>query len=329
MCTAVTYRTKDHYFGRNLDYEVGYGERVVVTPRRFALRFRCMPQMRTHAAMIGIAAVSDGVPLYFDAVNEHGLGMAALNFPENAVYFAPQEEADNVAPFEFIPWILGQCQNLAQARRLLSRVNLAAIPFSEQLPLSPLHWMIADRDGALTVESMRDGLHVHDNPVGVLTNNPPFDYHLTNLCNYMHLSPHEPENSFSERLRLKPYSRGMGALGLPGDLSSASRFVKAAFVKENAVSGESEWESVNQFFHILASVAQQRGCVPRGEGEYEITRYSACCNTDKGVYYYTTYENSRIIGVDLQREPLDGEALRCYELIEEQEIWIQNRQESV
>lgn len=324
MCTAVNYKTRDHYFGRSLDYEYSYHETVTITPRNFAFHFRKVRTLTTHYAMIGTAFVVEDYPLYYDAVNEKGLAMAGLNFPDNADYKPEAGGMDNVASFEFIPWVLGQCANLAEARRLLARLNLVDIAFSKELPPSPLHWIISDREGSLTVESIKEGLKVYDNPVGVLTNNPPFDIQMFNLNNYMSLSTEPPVDNFCKNLHLKAYSRGMGALGLPGDLSSASRFVKVAFTKMNSVSGDSESESISQFFHILGSVAQQRGCVNLGDGQYEITIYSSCCNTDKGIYYYTTYENSQITGVDMHHEDLDGCELICYPLVEGQHILMQN-----
>lgn len=324
MCTAATYKTKDHYFGRNLDLEYSYNESVTVTPRNFVLNFCKMPDLKEHYAMIGMATVMNGYPLYYDATNEKGLSMAGLNFPGNADYKPLATGRDNVAPFEFIPWLLGQCADVSEARALLDRINLVDINFSPELPLAPLHWIISDRNESITVEPVRDGLRVYDNTVGILTNNPTFDYHMTNLCNYMGLSAEAPVNSFSDKVDLEAYSRGMGAMGLPGDLSSASRFVKAAFTKLNSLSGSSESESISQFFHILASVAQQRGCVHMGEGKYEITVYSSCCNTDKGIYYYTTYENSQITGIDMRRENLDSALLISYPLITSQQIRMMN-----
>lgn len=324
MCTAATYRTKDHYFGRTLDYEVSYGEEVVVTPRNFPFHFRHMGDLSSHYAIIGMATVAGEYPLYYDATNEKGLSMAGLNFPGNADYKPLAEGKDNVATFELIPWLLGQCATVEEAKAYLARMNLANTPFGPQFPVSPLHWIIADRDCAITVESVREGIRIYDNPVGILTNNPPFDYQMTNLTNFMSLSTEPPENHFSDQLDLTPYSRGMGMLGMPGDLSSASRFVRVAFTKLHSVSGTSESESISQFFHILGSVAQQRGCVHMGEGKYEITIYTSCCNTDRGIYYYTTYENSQITGVDLHRENLDGQQLSRYPLIAGQQIHMQN-----
>ena len=194
----------------------------------------------------------------------------------------------------------------------------------EQMPAGQLHWIIADRNSAITVESVSDGIKVYDNPIGVLTNNPPFDEQMFRLNDYMNLSRKQPQNNFSDKLELKTYSRGMGAIGLPGDLSSQSRFVRVAFVKANSVSAKGETESVSQFFHILGSVDQQRGCCEVKDKEYEITIYTSCCNADKGIYYYTTYDNHRISAVDMRKENLDGNELISYPMITEENINYQN-----
>lgn len=309
MCTAITYLTKDFYFGRNLDYMESYGEEVVVTPRNFPLRFRNVEDQETHYAMIGVACVRNDTPLYYDAVNEAGLGIAGLNFVGNAVYENPKEGAVNVASFELIPWILGQCKSLKQACKLLSEIHLTKEAFDQNIPPAQLHWIIADRYGAVTVEAMEDGIHLYKNPVGVLTNNPPFPIQISGLNQYMQLSAKDPENHFSPNLSPTVESRGMGALGLPGDLSSRSRFVRATFLKENSVSESSEMESVGQFFHILGAVEFPRGCCDLGGDQYDITIYSSCCNADRGIYYYTTYGNRQITAVDMYQEDLEGSQL--------------------
>lgn len=324
MCTAATLLTKDHYFGRNLDLEYSYLETVTVTPRNYPFKFRRKETLEKHYAMIGIAYVCEGYPLYYDATNEKGLSMAGLNFPQNADYKSAVEGKDNITPFEFIPWILGQCATVSEAEVLLGKINLLNENYSEKLPLSPLHWMISDRTSSITVESVKEGVMVYKNPLGVLTNNPTFDKQLFHLNNYMGLTNEEPENHFAEELSLEKYSNGMGALGMPGDWSSQSRFVKASFVKMNSVCGNTEEESVSQFFHILSSVEHQRGCVVMDRDLYEITIYSSCCNTDKGIYYYRTYDNSQITAIDMHRENLDSEWLVCYSLIKEQQIRWQN-----
>lgn len=323
MCTAITYKTADAYFGRTLDIECSYGEEVIVTPRNFALDFRHTGAQKSHYAIIGMGTVREGYPLYYDAANEHGLGMAGLNFPTNAYYFPLQEGKENVTPFEFILYLLGRCKTVKEARECLSCINLCNTPFSAELPLSPLHWMIADKDESIVVESTADGLHIYENPVGVLTNNPPFSYHLLHLCDYMTLSNDPPEVRLGKDF-LAPYSRGMGAMGLPGDFSSASRFVRAAFVRENAVCDSDENASVLQFFHILGAVEQVRGCVVLDDGKYELTAYTSCINLSRGICYYTTYQNRAISAVDLYKCNLDEKTLCRFPLQAKQRIFLQN-----
>ena len=327
MCTAITYKTIDHYFGRNLDLERSYGESVTITPRNYPFHFRKQDTMTNHFAIIGMAYVAEGYPLYYDATNEKGLSMAGLNFPDYASYKPYCAGKDNITPFELIPWLLGQCSTVTETETLLARINILEENFSDHLPLSPLHWIIADKERSITLEAVQDRIKIYDNPVGVLTNAPPFEHHLLNLNNYMQLTCEEPQNFFggqNTNLKLQSYSRGMGALGLPGDASSMSRFVKASFVKLNSVSGNTEEENISQFFHILKSVEMPRGMVHLSKDLYEITVYSSCCNMDKGIYYYTTYDNSQSSAVDMHQEDLDGSALISYPLDKTTKINFQN-----
>lgn len=324
MCTAATYRTDDFYMGRTLDYEFSYGEEITVMPRNFPLSFRHGGGTDRHYAIIGMAHVADGYPMYYDAVNEKGLGMAGLNFAASARYSEPEDGKQNVAQFEFIPWVLSQFASLGQARSAIEKINLVGTTYDSRYPAAKMHWIIADKSGAITVEPTKGGLKIYDNAPGVLTNEPPFDMQLFNLNNYMRLSPKQPENSFSDALDLGTYSRGMGGLGLPGDLSSMSRFVRAAFTKLNSLSGSGEAESVGQFFHILGSVEQVRGCCEVAQDKYEITIYTSCFNADKGVYYYTTYNNRRITAVDMHRENLDSDSLARYPMLDKEDVFRQN-----
>lgn len=319
MCTASNYITDNHYFGRNFDYEISYNERVTVTPRNYELKFRKIDDIKTHYAMIGMAAGIDEYPLYYDACNEKGLAIAGLNFAGNAVYREFEEDMVNITPFELIPYLLGTCSNVSEAREALGKINLVNINFADELPLSPLHWMISDEVEAIVVEPLAEGLKVYNNPVGVLTNNPPFDKQLFYLNNYRGLSNKNPENTFG--VDLEEYSRGMGAIGLPGDLSSASRFAKVAFTRANSYSDNDEASSVGQFFHILGSVEQQNGCTFIDDPDlYEYTIYTSCYNTNRAILYYRTYHNSQITAVDLNRENLDSSDLINYKLINEEQF---------
>lgn len=327
MCTAVYY--KNTYFGRNLDLDFSYGESITISPRNFPFEFRQKPTMNSHFALIGVSfntpdAKGQTYPLYYDAINEKGLGMAGLNFVGNAVYHNLDPNKDNIMQYELIPWILSQCSNVPEARALIEQMNFGNIPFSDQLPLSELHWILADQAECIVVESVADGVKIYDNPVGILTNNPPFDEQLFHLNNYMVLSPKSPTNTFAPEVKLWQYSRGMGAIGLPGDLSSQSRFVKAAFTRAHSLSDDSELGNISQFFHILHSVDQQRGVCDLGDNKYEITVYSSGYNLTTGICYYTAYDNHQITSVDMHKVDLDGTELSAYPMITTEQIHAQN-----
>lgn len=318
MCTALSF---NQFFGRNLDYEFSYGEQIAIAPREFDFHFRYLNQTKKHYALIGMAHVAKAYPLYYDAMNEKGLGMAGLNFVGNAKFYEVKEGFDNVAAFEFIPWILSQCASVQEAKEVLKHTNVCATQFNEQFPVAQLHYMISDDKESIVVECMEDGMHVYDNPTHVLTNNPPFPMQLFRLNDYMYLSNKQPKNTFGKELDLQTYSRGFGAMGLPGDLSSGSRFVRVAYTRANATSDHND---LSQFFHILSSVEQQKGLCEVEPGKYEYTIYSSCCDLHKGIYYYTTYNGHQISGVNLMDEDLDTNSLIAYPMLEEEKIDMQN-----
>lgn len=323
MCTAITYLGEDFYFGRNLDLERNYDERIIITPRKYPFKFRNGQKLTDHLAIIGMAVEANQYPLYFDAVNEKGLAMAGLNFPENAVYNDKSDTKINIASFELIPWTLSQCETTAQAKKRLENINIWNESFSSQVPHSPLHWIIADKEACITIESTSKGLTIYDNPVGILTNNPCFDYHMQNLSNYINITAAYPQNRFSNKYELRPYSLGMGALGLPGDPSSASRFIRAAFTKLNSIRSNDEKTCISEFFHILGAVEQVIGVTELQDGQLEYTMYSSCCNTAKGIYYYRTYYNNRINAVNIYNENLNDNKLVQYPLSKIQDTnWI-------
>lgn len=282
MCTAITYRSGDFYFGRNLDLGIDYGEEVTVMPRGFTFPMKCEKDLVGHYAMTGMAVTAESCPLFFEATNERGLSMAGLNFPDNAVYCQAEAGRLNLAPYELIPWLLGKCAALPEAREELRRLNIIDAAFSEDYPLSPLHWIIADSSGALTVESTKDGLKIYENPYGVLSNNPPFDRQMINA------------------------ERG----AFPADsFSSESRFIRAARLTETAAPKKDEAGSVSQFFRMLAMVSVPEGCVTK-EGRPHFTRYACCCNTDKGIFYYNRCDDYRVRAVKMRECDLDGGELQ-------------------
>ncbi len=314
MCTAISERGKYHLFGRTLDLEMSYGESVAVTPRNFVFQFCHEGKIEKHSAMIGIAHVSGGTPLYYDAMNEEGLAAAGLNFPGNAVYNEPKTGFYNVASFELIPFVLSRCKNVDEARELLGKTNITNDSFAQNLPATPLHFLISDKYKSITAEPLADGLRIYDNPFGVLTNNPPFDFHVTNLSSFMSLSSTPPKNKLCPEIKLESYSRGMGAIGLPGDYSSASRFVRAVFAKNHTASENSETGALNRFFHITDTVSVPKGAVKTDEGRDVLTVYTSCGCAETGRYYYTTYENRAIRSFGFEDAELDTSTVTAKEI---------------
>lgn len=320
MCTCINLKTKDYYFGRNLDFECRFGEKVAITPRNYEFKLKKEKTFKTKYAMVGMATVVDDYPLYAEASNEKGLAIAGLYFPDYAYYKEPEGGKINITPFELIPWALGNFETIKELKPSINNLNITNVPFSENIPLTPLHWMVSDKEDCIVIEQTKEGLKIYSNPVGVLTNNPPFFYHLTNLNNYLNITPNYPENRFSSKITLDAYGNGMGSLGLPGDSSPSSRFIRAAFNKLNSVCEIDEESSVSQFFHILDSVSLTRGATITKNKNCDITNCSCCINVTKGIYYYKTYDNNQITAVKMNEKNMNSDKLDIYELVEKQQI---------
>lgn len=306
MCTATSF--KDNYFGRNLDYEFSYGEKIVIVPRKYVFNFKHLETNCNHYAIIGMAHVVDNYPLFYDAMNEHGLAIAGLNFVNNAFYNKVQPNKKNIAQFEFISYILANYKNIEEIILDFNNFNIVDTQYNNLYPTSSLHWIVKDMHKCIVIESTKDGLFYYENKLGILTNNPPFNYQMENLKNYKYLS-----NKDAKKEDSIDYSRGKGAVGLPGDLSSKSRFVRVAFTTYFSIADDKEEANVNQFFHILDSVNQTRGCCKVND-KYEITIYSSCMNLKQSIYYYKTYDNFTINGIKLKNENLDTTNLITFEI---------------
>ncbi|MBO5646658.1 MAG: linear amide C-N hydrolase [Clostridia bacterium] len=323
MCTVLTYRADDLYYGRTLDYERSFEEAVAVIPRRLPLHFRHMPDSEAHYAFMGMASTMGKEPLFYDGVNEKGVCAAALRFAASAVYHESKKKGHALASFEVIPYVLGSCATLAEVRAALANISVTGEGYSDELPPSPLHWFFADESGALVLESTADGVHIHDDPVGVLTNEPPFPEQMRRLSDYRHLSADPGENRLLPAVSLPLYTRGTGAIGLPGDLSSPSRFVRAAFTAGNAEAA-SGTAAVSRCFQILDTVRVVRGCCQTEDGSASATVYAAVCNMSRGIYYCETEENRTPCAVMLRGENLDGNRPILYSLHRKEQILWQN-----
>lgn len=355
MCTAISYKG---LAGRTLDLEYSFCEEVAVTPRGFAREYIFEGEIASKYALVGMAYLHHGTPLYYDAVSESGLYMAALNFPSYAHYFPRREGVVNLASAELIPYILGGAGSMREAREMLSHINITPDSVASDLPVTELHWQLTDGSETLVIEPRENGLEIVANPHHVLTNAPDFAYHTTKIADFSHLSPTQPTQT-GENAHL--YSRGMGAIGLPGDYSSSSRFVRAAFLVKSvgefgSISPQADHKTskndtvfsklsenigenrhktppntknaqkegkdnlVSAFFHITDSLSVPYGAVLTDEGRAVYTVYTSCADLSSAEYHFTTYEHRTPRSVTLTPERIFAHEILRFPLSSEKII---------
>lgn len=327
MCTCINMKGKNYYFGRNMDITHSFNEEVIITPRNYYLTFKKEKPLKNHFAFIGIGTIINNYPLYSEATNEKGISIAGLNFPNNCYYFPFKDKKINLTAFEIIPYILSKCQNLKEVKELLSNLNIVNINFTNQIKLTPLHFMISYKNQSIVIESTKEGLKIFDNAFNVLTNNPPFEYHQNNIINYINLNNKDINNNINNNIKLLPFSFGQGAFGLPGDSSSSSRFIRAFFNLSFTKLDNNDTYEVIQFFKCLDSVSMIYGAVLTDLG-YEYTTYSSCINTNKGILYYKTYYNPNIYSINMYKEDLNSTKLINFKFINEYQI-IEQKQKMI
>lgn len=314
LCTAIALRDGSLCFGRNMDLFYDFDQRIIKLPSRCRMDMRFAGSSSEHYSIIGMGTRANDceLPLYADAMNSYGLCMAGLDFPDNAKYAkATVNGKENVAAFELIPWVLGNCKTVDEAEMLVKRTNIIGENVNETVGVAPLHWMIADNRRSLVVEPLEDGVKLYSNRFNVLTNNPDFGFHCENMRQYAALGADVHCGEFGDALKLFPFSYGFGALGLRGDASSASRFVKAAFLTHfgGKVKLDNEYQRVLQCFKILYSLAMVKGSVITPDGREDATIYSACMSPASGKYYFSAYFDTRIYSAEITAENCETDTL--------------------
>lgn len=313
MCTGLSFTNKNNelFFGRNLDVPTNYGEQVVVTPKGYHLNYHFIDNQITNQAIIGMGIVVEDYPFYFDCASQNGLCIAGLNFPGNA-YFTEEPVANktNLTPYEFMIWAVTAYSSVKDLKEALKNVNLVNKPFNPNMPIAPLHWIISDANDCIVVEQTKaKGLVIYDNFVGILTNNPEFDWHLTNLNNYLNLSPNDALPHYWHKQKLTSLGVGTGNLGLPGGAMPSSRFVKAAFLNAHYPIMETETENIAKAFNILKAVAMVNGSVVNNHKQNEFTAYTSCYSTHSQTYYYNLLNDFAIKSVSLKNIDINNKTL--------------------
>lgn len=329
MCTGLNLVTKDgkHFFGRNLDVLSSFKESVNIVPRDFGwLNVVDNKTYKTKYACIGMGIVVDNHPLLFDAVNEKGLAGGGLNFLSFAKFNDKEVDGkNNISASDFLLWALSNFTNLDELKSALEDLVLVNKGFKEDLPVALLHWMFTDLSGnSIVVEYMEDGIHVYDNPVGVLTNDPIFPWQIMNLNQYITLTAEEPLPKKIGNLNLHTYGHGLGMCGMPGDYSPAARFVKTAFFRNCIEDANDERSGVTAFFNVLNAVSVLKGCEVDKDGSMNYTVYKSAICQESGTYYYTEYGNRRVNAVCMFNEDLNSKEIVTFELNRQEDILFQN-----
>ncbi|EOT2958639.1 choloylglycine hydrolase [Clostridium perfringens] len=317
MCTGLALETKDglHLFGRNMDIEYSFNQSIIFIPRNF----KCVnksnkKELTTKYAVIGMGTIFDDYPTFADGMNEKGLGCAGLNFPVYVSYSKEDIEGKtNIPVYNFLLWVLANFSSVEEVKEALKNANIVDIPISENIPNTTLHWMISDITGkSIVVEQTKEKLNVFDNNIGVLTNSPTFDWHVANLNQYVGLRYNQvPEFKLGDQ-SLTALGQGTGLVGLPGDFTPASRFIRVAFLRDAMIKNDKDSIDLIEFFHILNNVAMVRGSTRTVEEKSDLTQYTSCMCLEKGIYYYNTYENNQINAIDMNKENLDGNEIKTY-----------------
>ncbi len=309
MCTGVRFSDSkgNMYFGRNLDWCESYGEGVVVTPRGARIPSPFLGTIEPKYACVGTAIVANGAPCYFDCGNEAGLAVGGLNFPGYAQFAeGPAEGGVNLAVYEFPLWIASQFSTVAEVRSALKKVTLVAKAPNEGYAVAQLHWIVGDAKESIVIECQADGMHVYDDDLDVLTNQPPFPWHAENVRNYMHVSNEHPEPVTWTRDTLKAFGTGAGMVGFPGGYDPASRFVRAAYLNANYPTEEGEAANVTRLFRTLEGCSMCKGAGKMGDGRYEYTMFSDCYSAASRTYYWCTYDEPARHSLCLDDYDLDG-----------------------
>ena len=312
MCTGIRFTDNvgHMYFGRNLDWTTGYGEKVIITPHRYRYHSAFLGENTNNLAIIGMGIIAENTPLYFDCANEKGLAVAGLNFPSYAKYEpTPVDRKINVAAYEFPLWVARNFTTVDELVIALKDVAIVAKPVNDQYSVSELHWLIGDKNRSIVVEYTENRLEIHDNPPDILTNQPGYSWHQENLRNYMNLFSQMPKEVKWGKTVMKPFGTGSLIQGLPGGYSPTDRFVRVAYLNTHYPTKSTEEENISRLFHTLAGVAMIDGAAAMQDGSFEKTVYTGGYSTRTQTYYYNTYDDFTIKSVKLLDQNLDSSEL--------------------
>ncbi|MET1249482.1 choloylglycine hydrolase family protein [Sporolactobacillus sp. STCC-11] len=316
MCTSLTLQTKDgnHLFGRTMDFTMDLNQSVIVTPRRYKWVNTTKETITAKQGVVGMGSHQQGKVTLADGLNESGLSCATLYLPGFASYGNEAvRNKTNLPPQDFVLWCLTQFDSVQAVKEAMANVTFLNVPLPELGVTPPLHWILSDKSGScIVIEPTGKGVQIYDNPVGVMTNSPEFDWHLQNLRQYIGLQSHQFDPAQWADLKLSAFSQGSGSFGLPGDFTPPSRFVRAAFLKQNLTGIDNESNGITGLFHVLSNCSLPKGAVVSPEDAEDYTLYTSAMCLESGTCYYQGYDCQQISAVHLFNENLNSDEVNIY-----------------
>ena len=322
-CTGIRLTAGDGAVvcARTLEFSIDLESDVIMVPRGYA-RTGTTPEgkngMKWTSRYASLGANGVGMPLLFEGVNEKGLAVGLFYFPTTAGYmkYNPAEAARTIAPWEVGSWILENFATTEEVRQNIGSISVAEVVFKKWGFVPPVHFVVHDASGkSIVIEYVEGNLHVYDDPLGVMSNSPAFDWHLTNLRNYVNFSMVNAPPVEVGGIRLTGFGQGTGMLGMPGDFTPPSRFVRAVAYSTSAPPSKTGAEAVLQAFHILNNFDIPKGAVREDQKDKhgnivaDYTIWTSAIDLKARRFYFRTYENSQIRSVDLMAMPVDAKSI--------------------
>lgn len=316
-CTGIRLLAADGsvVYARTMEFGIDLHSNAIIIPRQFALTGTTSSgrpglEWKSKYALVGLNG--EALTLIADGVNEAGLAGGIFLFPGYAQYqeVSADDEAKSIAPWEVVTWALTNFANVDEVREGLTGIKVGNVEFAAWKAVPPVHFVIHDASGkSLVIEYVSGKLNLYDNLIGVITNAPEFSWHLTNLRNYLNLSPKNVLTSTVDGEQFRPLGQGSGMYGLPGDFTPPSRFVRAVALSQSAIPGATGEDAVHQAFHVLDSFDIPLGAVrsaAANETPREYTQWTSASDTKNRSFYFHSHDNRRVRRVDLLRADLNA-----------------------
>ncbi|SIN79020.1 linear amide C-N hydrolase [Halodesulfovibrio marinisediminis] len=317
-CTGIKVQSKDGatMFARTLEFNTPFKSNIMFVPKGQTWTSQAPNNQKgmtwkNQYAFLGPNGFDER--MFFGGINEKGLYIGGFWFPQHAEYPTPtaNDTTKIVEPVLVTALILGTCGTLEDVQKKIDEVQIAGVKYEKLGMIPPMHWIVIDSKGnAIVIEPLNGKITITQNPVGVITNSPQFTWHLQNLSNYMNVTADNCTRQKINDFTATPIGAGSGMLGLPGDFTPPSRFVRAALYSNAATPVQTADEALNLAFMLISNISIAKGLVrtneQNGTQSTDYTQWTAVYDLQRRRCYFKTYDNQEIRVVHLDNLPKDG-----------------------